>query len=422
MKSFQHTILFLFLTLMMSPYLKAQKIECFILEAPEKPFYDVKKIGVLKFNCSTNHRKETVLTDYVVAYLLDQNRGIVKSGSKLYGMVKGKEGRTYVKGVKTDFYEVIERDQLEKIMKEQKLSLSGALDESSAAEVGRVLGLDVIIIGNSTYAHNDEWSNTDLSGRCLKRIVTAKGTMKIISVETAQVVGTESSSAGFKDSGCGDNISGVLSVDQLADRALNQLAKNFVDYFSPGFTYIKYEMEKVKLKEFKTKGKEAMDFLKMGDIDRAFPIVYAMFEADSYNPKTAYNLGVLYEMVGAYEDAFEYYGMAYELDYSNKKFQAATERAEKGIGLALYLEDIGRPVQPYSFTGGDMAGALAERITVKGSSSDRVNIYELPNKSSTVVAKVPGGLDFKVIKEYSKFYEIQLRGNKVGFLNKSDAK
>jgi len=422
MKSFQIILLLLFPVLFLSPFLKAQKIECFILEAPEKPFYDIQKIGVLQFTCSTNRRKETVLTDYIVANLLDQKRGIVNKGSSLYGLVKEKEGRTYIKGVKTDFYEVIERDQLEKIMKEQKLSLSGALDESSAAEVGRVLGLDVIIIGNSSYTDTDEWSNSELTRRCLKRVVTAKGTMKIISVETARVVGTESSSSSFKDSGCGDHVSGVKSVDALADIALNQLAKNFVDYFSPGFTHIKYTMEKVKLKEFKNKGKEAMDFLKNGDIDHAFPIVYAMFEADSYNPKTAYNLGVLYEMVGAYEDAFEYYGMAYELDYTNKKFQKATERAEKGVALAQYLEDIGRPIQPYSFTGDGVADALAERITVKGSSSDRVTVYELPNKSSQVVAKVPGGLDFKVIKEHSKFYEIQLRGNKVGFLSKSDAK
>ncbi|MCF6169752.1 MAG: CsgG/HfaB family protein [Bacteroidales bacterium] len=421
-KSLRFSILIFLLLFILSPFLKAQKIECFILEAPEKPFYDVHKIGVLKFNCTNNRRKDVVLTDYIVANLLDQKRGIENKGRSLYGLVKAKEGKTYVKGVKTDFYEVIERDQLEKIMKEQKLSLSGALDESSAAEVGRILGLDVIVLGNVSYTHTDERSNSELTGSCLKRTVTAKGTMKLISVETAQVVGTIASSAGFKDSGCGDKMSSVMSVDQLADVALNQLAKNFVDYFSPGFTYIKYEMEKVKLKAFKSKGKEAMDFLKNGDVDRAFPIVYAMFEADSYNPKTAYNLGVLYEMVGAYEDAFEYYGMAYELDYTNKKFQEATERAEKGVALAQYLEDIGRPIQAYSFTGDGVAGALAERVTIKGSSSDRTNVYELPNKASPVVAKVPGGLEFKVIKEHSKFYEIQLRGSKVGFLAKSDAK
>lgn len=73
MKSLRFSIPLLLFALLLSPFLKAQKIECFILEAPEKPFYDVQKIGVLKFNCSTNHRKEVVLTDYVVANLLDRS-------------------------------------------------------------------------------------------------------------------------------------------------------------------------------------------------------------------------------------------------------------------------------------------------------------------------------------------------------------
>ena len=120
--------------------------------------------------------------------------------------------------------------QLEKIMKEQRLSLSGAIDENSAAEVGKLLGLNILIIGNASYSHNDEWSNSDFTGRCLKRIVTAKGTMKIISVETAQIVGTKTASASFKDSGCGDKVSGVMKTDQLADVCLKQLSKEFVDY------------------------------------------------------------------------------------------------------------------------------------------------------------------------------------------------
>lgn len=42
---------------------KAQDIECFILKAPEKPFYDIKKIGVLEFDCSSNHRMNKFVTD-----------------------------------------------------------------------------------------------------------------------------------------------------------------------------------------------------------------------------------------------------------------------------------------------------------------------------------------------------------------------
>ena len=402
------------------PAIRAQKVETFILKAPEKPFYDVKKIGVLRFDVSTNRRKDIVLTNYIVADLLDQHRGIYDKKGSFYGMGKSKEGKTFVRGVTTDFYEVIERDQLEKIMKEQKLSLSGAIDENSAAEVGKLLGLDVLIIGNASYTHNDEWSNSELTGRCLKRTVTAKGTMKIISVETAQIVGTKAASASYKDSGCGDKVSGVMTTDQLADICLKKLSEEFVDYFTPGYQHIVYTMEKVKLKEFRDKGKEAMNFLKNGDLDHAFPIVYAMYEADSYNPKTAYNLGVLYEMVGAYEQAAEYYGIAYDLDYTNEKYQEAAERAKAGIDLEKYLEDVGRPIQPYSFTGG--GNALAERVKIKGGSSDRINVYEFPDKSSTVVAKVPGGLEFKVLGEEGKFIKIQLRGTKTGYVPKSDVK
>ncbi|HDO27581.1 MAG TPA: hypothetical protein ENH02_05635 [Bacteroidetes bacterium] len=417
---FKKPLLLLFFGLIFLPGLKAQKVKTFILKAPEKPFYDVKKIGVLKFECSTNRRKDVILTNYIVADLLNQHRGIYNKKGSFYGIGKSKEGKTFVKGVTTDFYEVIERDQLEKIMKEQRLSLSGAIDENSAAEVGKLLGLDVLIIGNASYSHNDEWSNSELTGRCLKRTVTAKGTMKIISVKTARIVGTKTASASFKDSGCGDKVSGVMTTDQLADVSLKQLAKDFVDYFTPGYEHMVFNMEKVKIKELKDKAKEAMNFLKKGDLDHAFPIVYAMYEADSYNPKAAYNLGVLYEMVGAYEEAAEYYGIAYDLDYSNGLYQKAAERAKAGIALAGYLEDIGRPVQPYSFTGG--GNALAERVKIKGSSADRVAVYSLPDKSSEVVAKVPGGLEFKVLGQEGKFIEIQLRGSKTGYVPKSNVK
>ena len=127
-----------------------------------------------------------------------------------------------------------------------------------------------------------------------------------------------------------------------------------------------------------------------------------MYQEDSYNPKAAYNLGALYEMVGAYEDAFEYYKIAYELDFANEKYKAATERASAGLELAEYLNEVGRPVEPYSFTGG--GNALAERVKVKGSSAERVEVYSLPDRASEIVAKVPGGLEFKVLGENGKIY------------------
>ena len=381
----------------------------------------MKRIGVLQFDCTNNRRKNVVITNFIVGALLDQHRGIYNTQGQWMGLVKAKEGKTYVKGVKTDFYDVIEREQLEKIMKEQRLSLSGALDEASAAEVGKLLGLDVMILGNVSYTDNEERTNTSTS-RCVKRTVTAKGTIKIISVETAKIEGTKNAEAKVTESACDDNISGMPTVDQMADVALQDLANQFVGYFTPGYEEIKYDFEKIKLKEFKDRSKEAMDYIEAGDLDRAFPIAYAMYEADSYNPKAAYNLGIIYEMVGDFEEAAEYYGIAYEIDFTNELYQKAAERAKRGLELAAFLEEIGRPVQPYTFSGGDISTALSDRVLVKGTSADRTNVYELPDKTGEVVAKVPGGLEFKVIEKQGDFYKIQLRGTKTGFIHKSDVK
>lgn len=403
-----------------------QQIECFVLKAPEKAFYDLHKIGVLEFECTNNRRLNSKMTDLIVADLLDQYRGIVDGKSRMWGLKQGKEGQTFIRGVKTDFYQVIEREQLQKVLKEQRLSLSGAVDENSAAEVGKVLGLDAIIMGNFSYISNDE-KGTSLLGlasstnsNCLKRTVTLTGTMKIVSVKTAQIVGTKNAQSTISENKCDDQRSAIKRPEEYAEILLKYVARQFTDYFAPGYQLVEFEMEKVKLKEFRSQSKEASDYIENGDLDRAFPIVYAMYQEDSYNPKAAYNLGALYEMVGAYDEASKYYNIAYELDYNNDKFRNAAERAASGLKLIEYLDEIGRPVQPYTFT--DKGNALAERVKVKGNSADRVDVYELPDKSSSVVARVPGGLEFKVIEQNGKFFKIQLRGSKTGYVDKSDVK
>ncbi len=47
----------------------------------------------------------------------------------------------------TGEFEVVERQLLDKIIEEQKISISGLIDESSAVELGRVLGVDAIASG-----------------------------------------------------------------------------------------------------------------------------------------------------------------------------------------------------------------------------------------------------------------------------------
>ncbi len=56
--------------------------------------------------------------------------------------------------VNVNRFKVVERAQLEKIIEEQKLGMSGILDASTAARVGRGIGVDGVIVGSVTRSGN----------------------------------------------------------------------------------------------------------------------------------------------------------------------------------------------------------------------------------------------------------------------------
>src|SRR5712672_415930 len=69
-----------------------------------------------------------------------------------------------VKNLVTDgTYSVIERKALDKILAEQNFSNSDRANPASAAKIGKILGLDAIIVGSITQFGN-ETKNTNLGG------------------------------------------------------------------------------------------------------------------------------------------------------------------------------------------------------------------------------------------------------------------
>ena len=61
--------------------------------------------------------------------------------------------------VKSGKFRVVEREQLEALMQEKNLSLSGDVDPKTAVRVGKLLGVNYILTGSVT-----EYGNTDVSG------------------------------------------------------------------------------------------------------------------------------------------------------------------------------------------------------------------------------------------------------------------
>jgi TolB-like protein len=76
--------------------------------------------------------------------------------------------------VETGRFDVIERRLLEKIMEEQKLGVTGAIDPNSAAQLGKVLGVKIIVSGTVTSLEGMNEINA-----------------RLINVDTASIVAAE---------------------------------------------------------------------------------------------------------------------------------------------------------------------------------------------------------------------------------------
>jgi curli biogenesis system outer membrane secretion channel CsgG len=107
--------------------------------------------------------------------------------------------------VKTKKYKIYERDRLNAIMKEQKLQMSGAVDMSTAVQIGKLVGAKYIITGAvtefgvaKTGAHGGGYFSVG------KQHYRATVDLRAVNVQTGEIV--------FADSGSGALRSRAVSV------------------------------------------------------------------------------------------------------------------------------------------------------------------------------------------------------------------
>ncbi len=103
--------------------------------------------------------------------------------------------------VKDGTYSVIERQQMAKILGEQNFSNSDRADPNSAAKIGRILGVDAIIVGSVTQFGNDNkdtkvggggggWGGFGVGGfshKKSKAVVVLDA--RIVNIDTAEIMG-----------------------------------------------------------------------------------------------------------------------------------------------------------------------------------------------------------------------------------------
>lgn len=112
-------------------------------------------------------------------------------------------------------FSVIERKALDKVMAEQNFSNSDRADPNSAAKIGKVLGVDAIIIGSITQFGRDD-KNTNIGGGAIGGLAGRYGlggvgkrsakavvglTARMINTDTAEILGVASSKGESSRSG-----------------------------------------------------------------------------------------------------------------------------------------------------------------------------------------------------------------------------
>lgn len=407
---------------LMASLSQAQK-PYFLLKAPEKPLEGVKRVAVLDFGEENNNyyydrydgRGKKTTDQLLQAWMQDQ-RGIDKVS---VGLFKVEDGETFQKGVKTSIFSFVERTEMERILNEQKLGMSGVIDDSQAASVGKILGIDAIISGSTNW-------NASTDYNAARRINRVKATlsMKIISVNTGQVlaifskdVTRESTSTYDAKSG---NWSTMKATNLLVDEAFDALVKLAADYIAPIYEQVRPDYRKIKVKDHSAQGKKAMELLEdQNDFEGAFTIYKGIAEADPYCVEALCNIAHIYLTYGNFEKAVEYYKQAAEID--REEYGKELAFGQKKLDEVPLFASIGITL-PVNELSGNAHSASAKSVKTRGGKSDRYEVLVGPEKGASVVSKVPGDTEFELLGDNGDFVKIKLMGGKEGYILKDNVK
>jgi curli biogenesis system outer membrane secretion channel CsgG len=139
---------------------------------------------------------------------------------------------------------VVERDRIQQILDEQDLGQSGRVDAATAAQIGRILGVDAVVVGSITRFNLEEGSSgtsvlgVSVGGR--RGSADVRLTARLISTSTAEILAAVEGSGTAQQRGNSVSVAGLFGqqsntsgsdqiLSEAAETAVNQLAEQLND-------------------------------------------------------------------------------------------------------------------------------------------------------------------------------------------------
>jgi curli biogenesis system outer membrane secretion channel CsgG len=253
------------------------------------------------------------------------------------------------------YFTVVERAELDKITAQQAISLSGAVDETTAAKVGKLVGAEGVIMGvvkagvekrpydekrSKCVAYDQKkkcTSQQEYTVKCVKSDAYFSFTPKIVSVATGHILASEvldgrtgqerceedsaagvQAVAGLVSALMGGDAkqanSGMRSDSEMLGDAKNQALRKFQQMMAPHYVSREFVMLEKDDTTPPAAAKEKIDqgvkWAKEGRLDRACEFWQEAYSLHSQGYAIHYDLGLCAEMVGKLPEALEYYEKA----------------------------------------------------------------------------------------------------------------
>jgi curli biogenesis system outer membrane secretion channel CsgG len=140
-------------------------------------------------------------------------------------------------------YTLIERSRIQAVLQEQNLALSGRIDASTAAQVGRILGADAVVIGSVTRYNLNQGSNgVSVLGVGVGRrrdSAQVELTARLVNTTTSEILATAQGSGEARQGSGGVSVAGLVNVESdhnNTDELLSNAAQAAVDQLSTQLT------------------------------------------------------------------------------------------------------------------------------------------------------------------------------------------
>ncbi len=231
------------------------------------------------------------------------------------------------------YFNVISRKELDTILEEQRFQYSGLVNKDTSVKIGKMIGVSTLISGeiadaslNKSYYQSRRYKCLDKKCtksrvyfvRCVKGIYNLSVNIKMTDVELGDIIYADTMSLSQSHSHCMDHSGGLPNKGEVFNKLSLYIIDDFISVISP--TKISMQVELLEDPEIDYDDKQerllenSLEYIKMGRYSKAEELLSELLNTTHDGCFVAsYNLGVVKELMGKYNQAKQLYDLSESL-------------------------------------------------------------------------------------------------------------